>query len=85
MTYKSVKKSLFCREDQKKICKKFLQANSTKRTIFQQKNNFTIRKKKKKKIDKKAYYYLKNEEKKQYLPKRFQRTELFALINNFAV
>ena len=83
MTYKSAKKSLFCREDQKKICKKILQANSTKHTIFQQKNNFITRKKKKK--DKKAYYCLKNEEKKQYLPKRFQRTELFALINNFAV
>ena len=37
------------------------------------------------KTDKKIIYWLKNEEKNKYLSKRFQRTELFALINNFAV
>ena len=40
---------------------------------------------KKQTVKKKAYYWLKNEDKNQHLPKRFQRTELFALINNFAV
>ena len=50
---------------------------------FNKKTIFTIRKKQT--IDKNAYFWLKNEGKKQYLPKGFQRTELFTLINNFAV
>ena len=36
-------------------------------------------------MDKKTYYWLKNEENNKYLLKRFERTELFAIFNNFVV
>ena len=53
--------------------------------MFQQKKIvFTIRRKEN--IDKKIFYWLKNEKKKSiFIKKRFQRTELVTLINNFVV
>ena len=50
-------------------------------SYFNKENVFTIRNKKK--IDKKIYYWLKNTETNKYLLKRFQRDELFSLVNNF--
>ena len=51
--------------------------------ILMKKTVFVVRKKQK--IDKKTYYWLKNEEKNKYLLKTFQRSELFAIVDNFVL
>ena len=51
--------------------------------ILIKKTVFVVRKKQK--IDKKTYYWLKNEEKNKYLLKTFQRSELFATVDNFVL
>ena len=51
--------------------------------ILIKKTVFVVRKKQK--IDKKTYYWLKNEEKNKYLLKTFQRSKLFATVDNFVL
>ena len=59
---------------------KFYKQSVQNISYFNKEKIFFIRKKKKK-IDKISYYWLKNSQKKKI--KRFQRTELFAVKNNF--
>ena len=60
---------------------KFYKQSVQNISYFNKEKIFFIRKKKKK-IDKISYYWLKNSQKKK-ITKRFQRTELFAVKNNF--
>ena len=50
---------------------------------FNKERTFSIRKKKK--LDKIDYYWLKNLETNKNLTKKFQRTKLFAIKNNFSM
>ena len=52
-------------------------------SYFNKKTVFTIRHKQK--IDKKTYYWIKNEENNKYLLKRFERSELFVIVNKFVM
>ena len=52
-------------------------------SYFNKKILFTIRNKQK--IDKKTYYWVKNTKNNKYLLKRFEKSELFAIVNNFVM
>ena len=65
-----------------RIRKNKLQANSNI-SCFNKENIIFVRKKQK--IDKIQHYWLKDKKKKKEIEKRFQRTELFAVNNNFTV
>ena len=50
-------------------------------SYFNQENVFVITNKRN--IDNKTFYWLKNTKNNRYLIKRFQRHELFSIVNNF--
>ena len=52
-------------------------------SYFNKKTVFTIRHKQK--MDKKTYYWIKNVENNKYLLKRFERSEIFVIVNKFVV
>ena len=67
---------------QKKITLKILEQSVQNIAYFNRKKSFSIRKKQK--IDQITYYWVKNLQNRK-LTKRFQRTELFAVNNNFTM
>ena len=67
---------------QKKITLKILEQSLQNIAYFNRKKSFSIRKNQK--IDQITYYWVKNLQNRK-LTKRFQRTELFAVNNNFTM
>ena len=62
---------------------KFYKQSVQNISYFNKEKTFSIRKKRK--IDQITYYWLKNLQSNRNLTKRFQRTELFAISNNFTI
>ena len=71
------------RINKKSVPVKFYKQTVQNISYLKKKTVFTIGNKKK--IYKKTYYWLKNTNINQYLLRRFQRNEIFSIVNNFFI